>query len=65
MYCVKLDRALYSINYDNTHTLRRIKAWDMQFCVNNMVILNSLYLEKSLRYVYQPWSFDCWYVNLI
>ena len=30
--------------------LRFIKAWDMQFCVKNVVILNSLYLEKSLRY---------------
>ena len=37
----------------------------MQFCVKNMVILNSLYLEKSLRYVYQTWLFDCWYLNLI
>ena len=47
------------------YILRRIKAWDMQFCVKNMVIQNSLYLEKSLRYVYQTWFFDCWYLNLI
>ena len=50
--------------HDVIRMLRRIKAWDMQFCVkygDTKLTVSG----KSLRYVYQTWFIDCWYLNLI
>ena len=63
--CTCIDHMVKPVKRQLSRPLRCIKAWDMQFCVKNIVIQNSLYLEKSLRYVHQTWCFDCWYLNLI
>ncbi len=35
--------------------LRCIKAWDMQFCVKNIMVI------QNLLYLGQIWFYDCWY----